>query len=434
MRAMMAEAVSRHAPCFRPAFSPAGPLQRTQNNPKNGRDSRRHLRARGGGAAELGGEDVSATQPTPSRNTGPAAGLCVAHLLLHPAEQPPICHSYAITGTTSGTGYYAAQAAIERGAHVVLLLNRPSERADESHAKLVALAAASDADEATLVQKVPCDLQDFTSVRNAAEKMNKLMCNVFGGLDGLVNNAGVMGVPDTRTPDGYDVQMQTNHLSHFLLTSLLMPSLEAAVESRGQARVVQHSSGARSKDRATDGVGNLERSYFEKAAAGELGGDSLGACFNRYHQTKLSNPVFTMALHEKLKAAKSDIKSICAEPGVAATALSANLEAGHLAAGNDLGGAMSAGGGYVPQSAADGAAPLIEAAFGQEVESGDFFMPGDFVNKTVIGMPVKCMTAGKPTPSGDWMNEKFDNESLTMEIANRTVLWEASEVIVIQKR
>jgi NAD(P)-dependent dehydrogenase (short-subunit alcohol dehydrogenase family) len=335
----------------------------------------------------------------------------------------------AITGSTSGTGYFCAQAAIEKGAHLVLLLNRPSERATESGATLSAMVQSSSAEVATMVQQVPCDLQSFASVRNAAEKMNKLLCNVFGGLDVLVNNAGVMGVPDTRTADGYDVQMQTNHLSHFLLTNLLTPSLEMAVETRGEARVVQHSSGARSKDRAVDGVGNLERQYLEPSAPGALGGDSLAACFNRYHQTKLSNPVFMLALHERLKAAGSGIKSVCAEPGVAATALVANLQTGHEEAGNDLGGAMSAMT-YTPQSAADGAAPLIEAAFGQDVESGDFFMPGDLINNTVVGMPVKCMTGGKPTPSSEFIASKFENEQLTMHPPNREVLWEASEAAV----
>ena len=66
------------------------------------------------------------------------------------------------------------------------------------------------------------------------------MSSTYGGLDVLVNNAGVMMQPDHRTTDCFDVQMQTNHLSHFLLTKMLMPSLEMAAFSRGEARVVQH--------------------------------------------------------------------------------------------------------------------------------------------------------------------------------------------------
>ena len=54
-----------------------------------------------------------------------------------------------------------------------------------------------------------------------------------------------MALAAKATKDGYESQMQTNHLSHFLLTSLLLPSLEKAASASGEARIVNHSSGAR---------------------------------------------------------------------------------------------------------------------------------------------------------------------------------------------
>lgn len=53
-----------------------------------------------------------------------------------------------------------------------------------------------------------------------------------------------MGLPERATRDGYDVQMQTNHLGHFLLTSLLMPALEQAASGSGDARVVSQTGGS----------------------------------------------------------------------------------------------------------------------------------------------------------------------------------------------
>ena len=143
----------------------------------------------------------------------------------------------AITGCTSGTGYWTAVAAVRKGAACVLMLNRQSERAETAEEKVKAEGDSH-------VETVICDLQSFASVRSAATALNSIAAG-FGGLDALINNAGVMAMPDTRTPDGFDVQMQTNHLSHFLLTKLAMPSLDAAAASRGEARIVQHSSGAR---------------------------------------------------------------------------------------------------------------------------------------------------------------------------------------------
>merc|ERR1712232_744150 len=119
-----------------------------------------------------------------------------------------------------------------------------------------------------------------------------------------MGNAGIMGTADEATKDKYDTQMQTNHLSHFLLTAKLFPLVVAASEEYGDARLVQHSSLARN---ATE-HGKLEEKYLGPNG-GNLGGDEgLGKAgfrnppFYRYSQTKLANSVFSQALHEKLQA------------------------------------------------------------------------------------------------------------------------------------
>ncbi len=104
-----------------------------------------------------------------------------------------------------------------------------------------------------------------------------------------------MALADSATSDGFDIQMQTNHLSHFLLTRELMPLFERAAEATGEARVVNHSSTARlnpSKE--------LQGRFLEKNG-GNLGGDGsklqnmmfMGPRWLRYNQTKLANAAFT---------------------------------------------------------------------------------------------------------------------------------------------
>ena len=333
--------------------------------------------------------------------------------------------NYAITGCTTGTGYFCAKAAISKNANMVLLLNRPSARAIDAHKKLS--AHVKECNSNTIVYTVNCDLQSFKSVKKCAQMVEALCANT-GGLDALVNNAGIMGVPDTRTVDGLDVQMQTNHLSHFLLSYLLMPSLELAANTRGESRIVQHSSGARAGNKKK---GMLQAKYFNKCTAGTLGGDGLGACFKRYHQTKLANPVFAMALYELLQKSGSKVKSVCAEPGVAATDISANLQKNHDKYGSQRAPDMRSTESQFPgvQSAADGACPLMEAAFGENVGSGDFFMPGSLIKNTVVGMPTKCITNGIPSPSTDYIKKAFRMEELTMMQENRTLLWRESEKV-----
>ncbi|CAB9515781.1 Short-chain dehydrogenase TIC 32, chloroplastic [Seminavis robusta] len=215
---------------------------------------------------------------------------------------------FVITGTTSGTGYVAARTAAEKGGEV-LLLNRSSDRATKSLAKLK--------EEVPNGKFVPieCDLQSFESVRKAATEIKSNYTAVYC----VCWNAGIMGAADEATVDGYDTQMQTNHHSHFLLTAELFPLL---VKQGGDARIVSHSSSGRHMTPNQC----LERKYFEKNG-GNLGGSEMdvgklsGAPFLRYFQSKLANAVFTKALHQKLQAKKSPILAICADPGLCATDL-----------------------------------------------------------------------------------------------------------------
>ena len=117
---------------------------------------------------------------------------------------------------------------------------------------------------------VDCDLTDFDAVRKAAGIV--AAATRESGLDCLCNNAGVMALADKATTNGYDIQMQTNHLSHFLLTRELHPALQKAVELRGEARIVNHSSFARNGPPGTKLTTENTYEYLGKNG-GNLGGD-----------------------------------------------------------------------------------------------------------------------------------------------------------------
>ena len=297
----------------------------------------------------------------------------------------------AITGCTTGTGLVAAKACAAKGG-AVFLLNRPSPRAEAALAAVRAAAAA--AGSAGRVAHIDCDLASFASVHAAAAALRAQATE----LDVLCNNAGVMALGDVATGDGYDVQMQTNHLSAFLLAKELFPLLEAAAALRGEARIVQHSSGARAFPASP-----LDAAYLGKNG-GSLGGNGAsmlcgGARWVRYHQTKLANAVFTLALADRLRARGSKVLAACAAPGLAAT----NLQVSTAADGG-FGDAWIM---RFAQSAEDGTMPLLTCMAAAGVESGAFFEPA--------GM------AG-PAKKGDLAAEKLSGDK-----AARAMLWRESE-------
>ncbi len=260
----------------------------------------------------------------------------------------------AVTGTTSGTGFVCAREVAKKGASVILL-NRKSERSQNSLKQLQEAVPNAD------FEAIDCDLQNFESVRNAVDTIK----STYEVIDVLVNNAGVMALKDVATEDGYDVQMQTNALSHFLLTKELFPLLRKSE----QARIVNHTSMAR--------LGSpLASDYFEKNG-GKLGGDGnetenvsfQGPRWERYHQTKLANATFTYGLKQKLEEANiSNVIPLLAHPGLAAT---------NLQLTTSLDGGMDINADFMQeaQTPEDGATGIIRCTMDETAKPGDFFGP-----------------------------------------------------------
>ncbi len=265
---------------------------------------------------------------------------------------------FVITGTTSGTGFVAARTVAEKGGEAVLL-NRPSKRVDTM---LNSLRKAVPNGKFVTIE---CDLQNFESVRKAAGEIKSRYDKIYC----LSNNAGIMATPDEATVDGYDTQMQTNHLSHFLLTAELLPLLEAEAAANGDARIVNHSSLGRlhtPKD-------TLEEKYFGKNG-GNLGGNELkmmrGGCFYRYFQTKLANSVFTYELADRLKKQNSKVRAVCAHPGGSDTSLGDHMNMGFFV--NTM---MKVVTPLMMQSAEDGAMGLLIGMMSPDAKSGVLYGP-----------------------------------------------------------
>ena len=128
-----------------------------------------------------------------------------------------------VTGANTGIGKETARGLADRGATVILAC-RSVERGQEAAKEI-----------GGLVRVKKCDLASFASVRKFCEEINKEERKV----DILINNAGMVTMSRELTEDGQEMQFQSNHLGHFLLTNLLLGKLNAAKDG---ARIVNVSS------------------------------------------------------------------------------------------------------------------------------------------------------------------------------------------------
>ncbi|WP_330284587.1 oxidoreductase [Streptomyces sp. NBC_00588] len=222
-----------------------------------------------------------------------------------------------VTGANSGLGIATVEALAGAGAHVVLAVRDP-KRGE---------AAAAGVNGSVEVRRL--DLADLASVREFAAVWS-------GDLDLLINNAGVMNIPESATKDGFEMQFGTNHLGHFALTNLLLPHITD--------RVVTVSSGAHR-------MPGSPRIHFDNL---NLTGEYTP--MKAYSQSKLANLLFTLELQRRLTETGSAVRATSAHPGWAATNLQSHdgsvLRRAFLRVGNR----------FVAQDNRAGALPTLYAA------------------------------------------------------------------------
>ena len=238
-----------------------------------------------------------------------------------------------VTGANSGIGRAAARALAASGARVVLAVRD----VDKGRAAAASMPGKSEVR--------PLDLARLDSVRDFAAAWE-------GGVDLLINNAGVMAPPLSRTAEGFELQFGTNHLGHFALTNLLLERIGGRV-------VTVSSTGHRIGSIDFDDL-NWERKPYK--------------AWRAYGQSKLANLLFTAELQRRLTAVGSPVLATAAHPGYAAT----NLQFHSGRRSLDL---LSAVGNHLlAQDENGGALPTLYAAVA-EVPPNSFAGPGGFLEQ-----------------------------------------------------
>jgi NAD(P)-dependent dehydrogenase (short-subunit alcohol dehydrogenase family) len=238
-----------------------------------------------------------------------------------------------VTGANSGIGRAAAQALSSAGAHVVLAVR------DLEKGRAAAAAMPGEPQVRRL------DLANLASVRDFAAAWE-------GDIDLLINNAGVMVPPLTRTADGFELQFGTNHLGHFALTNLLLEHVTRRVVTISS---VGHRWGSIDFDDL-----NWEHKPYK--------------AWRAYGQSKLANLLFTAELQRQLTAEGSSVLATAAHPGYAST----NLQ---FHSGRRLLDYVSVvGNRLLAQDADGGAQPTLYAALA-DIPGNSYAGPGGFLGQ-----------------------------------------------------
>lgn len=259
-----------------------------------------------------------------------------------------------VTGGNGGLGYQSAKALAAAGAHVVMAAR------DQDKARVAAEEIGKAVPDASL-EIVELDLGSLDSVRAAADTIMQRHSTV----DILMNNAGVMAMPERRTEDGFEMQFGVNHLGHWALTALILGPLLAAP----RARVVTVTSTAHHYGRGVDPDNPHLEDIYE--------------AWRAYGHSKLANYHFALGLHRELARRGLPVQSLLAHPGLSHTNLQVHtVEQG---GGGRMGPFWQRVAANRGMPASRGALPQLRAATDPSARGGEMYAPR-FMNS---GPPVR---------------------------------------------
>ena len=246
-----------------------------------------------------------------------------------------------VTGANAGLGYESALALAKKEATVVMACRNLS-KAEAAKAKILQAVPNAKLD---IIQM---DLTDLESVKTFA----KNFLEKYDRLDVLMNNAGVMVPPLTKTVDDFELQMGANYFGHFLLNGLLLERLNATPN----ARIVMLSSLAHENGAIDFDNLNAEKSYSK-----------IGA----YGQSKLACLMHALELQRRLEASGSGTIAVAAHPGVSPTELVRHMSKVLVFVLTPLFLLIS-------HKTSKGALPQLMASLADDVKGGDYFGPTGF--------------------------------------------------------
>jgi NAD(P)-dependent dehydrogenase (short-subunit alcohol dehydrogenase family) len=239
--------------------------------------------------------------------------------------------TFVVTGGAAGLGLEISRALAAVGGHVILAVRTPG-KGDAAAERIRRTGARG------TVEVRRLDVSDLASVRGFAAELD--------GLDVLINNAGVMALPESRSTDGFELQLATNHLGHFALANLLLPKL-------GDRVVVVGSNSHKHGELDPDDL-DLDRRGYRPYAA--------------YAQSKLANLLFLGELQRRLTEAGSSLRATGGHPGYTATGIQGGTGSQAFTRLSDLGNALF---GMRPWQ---GALPILMAAT-KDVPGDSYFGP-----------------------------------------------------------